>query len=250
MANFPGLDLVNYLDLPDGIWQPERLSDAHNALGLPPKRIMYLWLFDRHDSLCGQLVSHGWTFIGPIHLLVSPGARVESPLLRSTQAIDQAIGKFESAPGKYRCPKLLDYEHRPTYQGYPINCLWCSNNTWVHGFEVTAKNSDYFVADLSADEQPDGLITEIGYLFHRVPLKKVIFLLDTRTADTSLVNDFLQQAWNAMSSDAVNAGWTKEISVIIYDTLNLRYMVQATQSLWLGKSKVPLARRAAQYMGW
>ena len=74
MTDFPGLDIVDYRDLPDGVWQPERLSNERNALGRPTNRIMYLWLFGRQDSLCAQLVSHGWAFIGPIHLLVSPGA--------------------------------------------------------------------------------------------------------------------------------------------------------------------------------
>ena len=250
MADFPGLEFIDYRNLPNSDWKPDQISNTHNARGSLPKKIMYLWLFDRHDSLCGQLVSHGWVFIGPIHLLVSPSARIDTPILKSKQVIDQAIRKFEYEAGSYRCPKLLDYEHRPTYTGYPINCLWCSNNSWVNGFEAMAERSDYFVADLSTDEQPDGLIKEISYLFQGVSLEKVAFIMDTRTANRSLVNDFLQQAWCSMSSACVNVRRTRAIPVITYDTRNVRYMLQATRSLWSGKSKVPLARRTVQYLNW
>ena len=250
MTDFPGLEFIDYCGLPDGVWEPGRLTNARNAIGRRPPKIAYLWLFDRHDSLCGQLVSHGWVFIGPVHLLVSPGARIASPILKSARAIDQAIRGFDMAAGSYQCPKLIDYEHRPTYRGYPINCLWCTDRSWLHGFEALAARCNRFVVDLSADEQPAGLITEISYLFERVALDSVAFLLDTRTADEALITGFLEQAWASMSADSANQDRTRLIPVITYDTMNFRYMAQATQSLWTGKSNVPLGRRVAQHLGW
>jgi hypothetical protein len=250
MTEFPGLEFINFMDLPVGDWQPDLISNTVNAIGNQPKNIMYLWLFNRHDSLCCQLVSHGWVFIGPVHLLVSPGARIDTPILKSKQAIDQTANKFEYEAGSYRCPKLIDYEYRPSYTGYPINCLWCSNTFWVDGFKRVFKCSDYFVADLSADERPDGLITEISYLFQSAPLEKVAFLMDTGTADHYLVSDLIQQAWNSMSPACENACRTKAIPVITYNTRSVRYLLQINMSIWSGKSKVPMAQKITQYLNW
>lgn len=250
MSDYPGLQFINYQTLSDGVWKPGQITDHSNAFNSPPIRIMYLWLFDRQDSLCGQLVSHGWTSIGPVHLLISPAARVDSPLLKSSQAIDQAIRGFRYSAGQYQCPKLIDYEYRPRYRGYPINYLWCSNNSWVYGFESLANRSDHFVMDISAEEQPEGLIREISYLLQNHSLKKVIFLFDKHTGVADLVDRFMQRAWDKISPGSVNDHRVKPIPVIQYSSANILYLAQATFSLWSGKSKVPLARRAAQLARW
>ncbi|MEZ5534567.1 MAG: hypothetical protein R3F02_02980 [Thiolinea sp.] len=250
MGSFPGLTHIDYRDLPDGRWQPETLSDQANAAGKPPRPLLYLWVFERPNSLCGQLVTHGWAFLGPVHLLVSPVIRANTPLAISRQFIDQAAQQFNQASGHYRCPKLIDYEHRPTYYGYPINYLWCTDKTWEYGFQVIAKKCHYFVMDLSARSRPDGLVTEIHYLFRHVPLSRVIFLLDTYRTNDQLVSAFIREAWEAMPADAVNAGRLEPLTLIRYQSSSMKYLAQATLSLWTGKAKVPLAQRAAQWAGW
>lgn len=250
MSNFPGLQHLDYRDLPDGYWQPDKLSDRINAAGKPPLSLLYLWVFERPDSLCGQLVTHGWAFLGPVHLLVSPTIRTNTPLATSRQFIDQATQQFQSASGHYRCPKLIDYEHRPTYHGYPVNYLWCTDKTWEYGFHAMAKKCDYFVMDLSARSRPDGLVTEIHYLFRYILLNQVIFLLDSYRTDDQLVSDFIHEAWEAMPANAVNAGRQEPLTLIRYQSSSMKYLAQATLSLWTGKTKVPLAQRAAQWARW
>lgn len=250
MSKFPGLHYIDYQDLPDGIWQTDTLSDQSNALGKPPRPLLYLWVFERPDSLCAQLITHGWTFLGPVHLLVSPTIRTNTSLATSRQFIDQAAQQFQHASGHYRCPKLIDYEHRPTYHGYPVNYLWCTDKTWEYGFQVMAEHCQYVVMDLSARDRPDGLVTEIGYLLANIPLEQVVFLLDSYRTNIEMVSEFIQDAWAAMPVNAVNAKRQAPLTLIQYRSNSMKYLAQASLSLWTGKAKVPLARRAAKWAGW
>lgn len=244
------IQIIDYRDLAESIWQPKSLSNTHNAMGFTPMPILYLWIFERPDSLCGQLITHGWAFLGPIYLLVSPSARVDGAIMKSTQDIDRASAEFQTQAGNYKCPKLIDYEYRANYHGYPINYLWCTDKTWEYGFESMASRCEYFIMDLTAEERPEGLLTEVTYLFHYVPLEKVIFLVDTYRADLDLVQDFLLSAWSSMSPDAVNSHLQDLPPLISYNSSHPAYLMQAQLSLWSGKSKVPLARKAAHFAQW
>ncbi len=250
MSSYPGLRLVDYQNLSDGDWNPAAISDEYNAMGSTPPRILYLWIFNRPNSLCGQLITHGWAFIGPIHLLVSPAARVATPIMKSREDIDRAVQDFRYGVERNKCPKLIDYEYRAHYHGYPINYLWCSNRMWEYGFEAMAQTSDYFVMDLSASERPDGLVTEIRYLLHHVPLGKVIFLLDVCSSDAEIVDAFMGNAWGGMQSTSANINHGTPLTLICYDSGSMGYMAQATLGLWAGKGTVPLARRATHFAHW
>ena len=245
------LSIIDYSELPDGDWNPKLVSNTQNAMGVAPFPIMYLWVFERPDSLYGQLITHGWAFLGPLHLLVSPSARVDRPVLRTRDDIDTAITQFCSKAGKHKCPKFIDYEYRASYRGYPVNYLWCTDKTWEYGFRLMADLSQYFVVDLTTDERPEGLLTEICHILNTIPLEKVIFLLDTYRANIDLIRELLCSVWNSMAPNSVNAGKGGEIPPLIsYRSNNPGYLAKATLSLWTGKSKVPIARRAANYARW
>ncbi|MBU1233176.1 MAG: hypothetical protein KKD01_00155 [Proteobacteria bacterium] len=247
----PELDIIDYSDLPDGDWNPKLVSNTQNAMGVSPLSIMYLWIFERPDSLYGQLIAHGWAFLGPVHLLVSPSARVDSPVLRTHHDIETAVKQFHNEAGKQTCPKFIDYEYRASYFGYPINYLWCTDKTWEYGFRLMAGRSQYFVIDLTTDERPEGLLTEINHVFNTIPLRNVIFLIDTSRANIDLIRELLYSVWNSLAPGSVNFDKGETFPPIIsYKSSNPGYLAKATLSLWTGKSKVPIARRAANFFGW
>ena len=243
--------IIDYSELPDGGWDSKLVSDTQNAMGVYPFPIMYLWIFERPDSLCTQLISHGWAFLGSVHLLVSPSVRVDSAVLRTENDIKNAVSEFNNKAGRYKCPKFIDYEYRAFYDGYPVNYLWCTNKTWEYGFKLMAARCRYFVIDLTTVERPEGLITEVNHIFNAISLEKVIFLVDAFRADIDLIHELLYSAWKSMALDSVNSGKEERIPFIIsYNSASPSYMVKATLSLWTGKGKVPIARRAANYASW
>ncbi len=245
----PEFRLIDLQDLPESNWNPAQISSHQNAIGTSPFPILYLWNFSRQDSLRVQLVNHGWAFLGPVQLLVSPAARIESPLMQTREDIRKAAKNLLVEPGKYKCPKLIDYEYRPTYSGFPINPLWCTDQTWSYGFQIMAKQSEYFVADLTSDERPDGLLHEINHLFNFVQLEKVIFLVDSSIANIPLIRDFLLSAWNSMPRSSVNQGKGDLFPPLFsYRSSNLGYMLKAT--FGIGKAAIPVAQKAANYMNW
>ncbi len=245
------LRVSDYSSLPDGSWNTSLISDSQNAMGVKPFQIMYLWVFERPDSLCAQFVANGWVFLGSVNLLVSPNARVRSPLMRSHQDIDNAAKLFRNEAGRYRCPKLIDYEVYTKYFGYPVNCLWCTDKTWEYGFKLLASRCQKFVIDLTTDERPDGLLKELFHVFNTIPAENVVFLADIYRAKIDLIREILYSAWDAMISGSVNQGKGKQIPPLItYKSSSPVFFAKAALSQWTGTSKVHFARKVAHFLNW
>ena len=250
-GNSTYLEVLDYAELPDLVWNQTEITDNNNAAGSKPFPLLYLWIFERPDSMCTQLVAHGWACLGPVHLLVSPEARVGGSVMQSRQDIEQAIGRFAYNAGRFSCPKFIDYEKHHSYLGYPINYLWCQGSVWQEAFHQTAELCSRYVVDLTTDERPTGLLFELEYLFNQIAVEDVILLLDISRADLDIVRDFVLEAWNARDKQSVNReADCAPPPLITYKTYSLGYLVQATRSQWTGKSTVPLAQRAAHYAGW
>ncbi len=246
-----GLEVFDYTQLPDPAWNQQGVTDSSNAAGSVPFSLMYLWIFERPDSMCTQLVAHGWACLGPVHLLVSPEARVDGAVMRSRQDIEQAIEGFSYNSGRFNCPQFIDYEKHHSYLGYPINYLWCQGSVWQEAFLLTAERCSRYVVDLTTDERPSGLLFELEYLFNQVAVENIILLLDTSRADLDIVCDFVLEAWDARDKQSLNNGADQvPPALITYKTYSLGYLAQATRSQWTGKSTVPLAQRAAHYAKW
>lgn len=247
----PRLPVIDYSALPDPRWSQEQVSDTRNAAGAKPYPLMYLWIFERPDSLCAQLVSHGWVCLGPLHLLVSPDARVNDPIMRSKRDIEQTVKGFSTAAGRYSCPRFIDFEKFHSYFGYPINYLWCQNDVWQDAFRRVADRCTRFVVDLTTDERPTGLLFELTHLFNRVSAENIILLIDRSRADLDVIGDFVLGTWSSMAESSINRGPdTPPPPLISYKTTSLRYLAQAARGQWTGKCAVPLARRAAHHAGW
>ena len=192
--------VIDYATLPDPTWREEQVSDTRNAAGTRPFPLMYLWIFERPDSLCAQLVSHGWVCLGPVHLLVSPNARVSGPIMRSRSDIEQAVQGFSTGAGRYPCPKFTDFDRFHSYFGYPINYLWCQNAVWQDAFRRVADRCTHFVVDLTTDERPTGLLFELTYLFNTVATENMILLIDEARADLEVISEFVLGGWRRIPS--------------------------------------------------
>jgi hypothetical protein len=250
-GNSTKLQVLDYTELPDPAWNQGQITDTRNAAGARPFPLMYLWIFERPDSMCTQLVAHGWACLGPVHLLVSPEARVDAPVMRSSQDIGQAMERFASGSGRFNCPRFIDFEKHHSYLGYPINYLWCQGGVWQEAFHRTAERCDRYVVDLTTDERPTGLLLELEYLFNRVAVENIILLLDTSRADLDLVRDFVLETWAARDRRSANPGADQAPPPLVtYKSFSFAYLAQATRSQWTGKSTLPLASRAAHYAGW
>ena len=240
--------LVEIDDLPDGAWEPERISSTRSALGIEPVRLLYLWVFERPDDLRVQLIGHGWTLVGPVHLLLSLGARVPGKIVRNRAQMRRAVAHFRDAPGTYRPPKLADFTVHASYHGYPINYLWCADNIWQEGFRRLAGHCALFVVDLSADERADSLRWELDQLFASTPAERILLLVDSWRADLDLARELVAESWSGLAASSVNHRRRRRPpDLLAYRTTSPAYMLRATLAAWTGKAKVPIARRAAHH---
>lgn len=251
MTQTAEIEIKDIDTLPDnGAWDPALVSSERNAFGLNPLRILYLWIFERPDSLYPHLIANGWVQVGPVHLLLSPESR-ELAILENEAQIREAINAFRDAPGTFKPPKLADYEVHRTYHGYPINYLWCSNSTWRTAFELAAAHCSHFVVDVSVRDRPEGLTFELGYLFDQVPVENILCLADKGRAKVKTCIELLQTTWDARATDSLNrVPSQRPPALLTYSTHSWRYLRQAAWSQWTGKSTLPIARRAAHYAGW
>lgn len=243
-----GFQVVDYGSLKGGTWQPERISNQCNALGGVPAPILYLWVFERPDSLSGQLISHGWVQLGPLHVLVSPEARVDDEQITSNTAIADRIGRFSYEAGTWKSPRFADFEWFASYRGYPINTLWCSDSVWKDAFLQVAERSRYFVVDVTAEENPVGLTFELETLFASNHSSRLVLLMDRYRADQDETVSFLSALWGKTAQR--RASPSEPPPLISYNSAAAGYLAKAAWSQWTGRPSIPIANRVATYANW
>lgn len=244
-----GFRVVDYESLQGGSWRPDQISDRRNALGWAPAPILYLWVFQRPDSLSAQLISHGWVQLGPIYVLASADARIEGDVLRTASQIDDRMARFSHDAGSHKSPRFADFEAVASYRGYPINPLWCTEAIWKKAFQKLVGRSTYFVADVTAEDHATGLAFELQHLFSTVAGSRIILLMDRYRADRDEIVSFLSSLWEEVLSDR-DPGRTERPAVITYSSANIGYLAKAAWSQWTGRPAVPLADRAASFANW
>jgi hypothetical protein len=243
-----GFQVIDCGSLKGGTWQPERISNQCNALGAVPAPFLYLWVFERPDSLSGQLISHGWVQLGPLHVLVSSEARVEDELVTSKTEIAGRVGRFSYDAGTWKSPRFADFERCASYRGYPINTLWCSDAVWKDAFLQVAERSRYFVVDVTAEETPVGLAFELETLFASVESSRLILLMDRCRTDRDETVSFLSEIWGKTGER--RAARSGPPALITYSSAAAWYLAKAAWSQWTGRPSIPIANRAATYANW
>jgi hypothetical protein len=185
-----------------------------NIIGLPPRRILYLYNFFSAETLV-QRVKGNWRRFGPVYFLGSPsdfshshtfdwriGSSVTPAILATPESFD---ARLESATETVLAPgdsNLTDVSHFSG--GYPQHLFLCTDGSWRHGIGHLFNRADVVLLDASDyDPQRAGLNWEIGQLVDRVGLHNVVVLIDEGTDQAALCATF-RAAWLSMDSNSPN----------------------------------------------
>ena len=190
------------------------ISADRNILGLPPKRILYLYNFFSSHGIITKLEA-GWRRFGPVYFLGSPGdigmhhalqlrisKSVKPALLTSNEAIEARLAAAAETPlppgdkGLTGCSFLSG--------GYPHHHFLCTDANWRHAVIRLASLADAVVID-ATEYRPErrGLNWELGCVLDHVPAEKFIVLMDSETDQVALGEHF-RQAWSAMRGGSPN----------------------------------------------
>lgn len=185
-----------------------------NIIGLPPRRILYLYNFFSPETLLRK-VKGSWRRFGPVYYLGNPGDisfehtfdpaigdKVASAILATPEAFDARFAQANDdvlPPGN---PTLKDVSHLSG--GYGQHLFLCSDGSWRHGVGRLFDRADVVLLDASEyDEARAGLNWEIGQLVDRVAMRNVVVLIDERTDQVALCAAF-RAAWSAMEDRSPN----------------------------------------------
>ena len=240
----PAFRIVDASELPEGTWDAGAISDGCNAMGLRPEPILYLWVFERPDSLSHHLISHGWVQLGPVFLLVSADAPLQDDLISNAAALDKRLSRTRYDAGRHSCPALSNFEVYSSYRGYPINALWCADRIWQTAFESVISRCGYVLADLTTDENPSGLAYELSYVFAHVAAHRIVLFADLCRADLDLILPLLGRLWRESGAKGPTP------PLITYNSASLGYLAKATWAQWTGRPTIPLASKATRLAGW
>ena len=187
-----------------------------NIIGLPPRRILYLYNFFSSESLM-QKVKGNWRRFGPVYFLGSPAdfsyshsfdrhvsETVGSTILATPESFDARLEAASEAVLPPGDKSLTDVSHLSG--GYPQHLFLCKDGSWQHGVEKLFAHADVVMLD-ACDYEPQraGLNWEIGHLVNRKALRDVVVLVDKTTDQPALCKAF-REAWQSMDGASPNNG--------------------------------------------
>ena len=105
--------------------------------------------------------------------------------------------------------RLMERDRQPDPDGrYRVNEFFCRQDTWQETMQKLSAVSNAVLMDLrgfSTDNQ--GCIWELEQLLSRVPLERVIFVVD-ETTDRSFLEEKLHGIWHQIPAGSTNHGST------------------------------------------
>ena len=211
----PPLKILHSESLPSTPWEIGNMTDARNALGEPPIRTLYLWVFEAQGSqkICE---TQGWPQLGPVHMLLNATAlplkqlvhASKNLLLRDPESVDREIATYTDSAGTYARPTLfeqLGVLKGTTYEGYPIHTPVCTDGSWEHALHTLAKRCDLAVVNLSGyDPTHPGLEYEIHHLLSGGPPRQFFFIYDYGT-DADAVIESVLDVWSRLTNPPASA---------------------------------------------
>ncbi len=208
----PGLTILHARSLPEAPWNIDSISDARNALGTPPVRTLYLWVFDAQDAQTGVYKEQGWLQLGPVHMLLNATAlpmltlwrKGKDLLLPDPASVNAWLASFNDKAGSYLPSGLFgdSLRTKETYLGYPLHTPLCSDGSWEYGLRQLAQRCDLAVVNLSGyDPSHPGLEYELRYLLAGGPPGSFVFMYDHAT-DADAVIEGVLDVWNEMDPPA------------------------------------------------
>lgn len=262
----PDFHILHALSLPAVTTDIPSITDARNAVGEPPLRVLYLWVFASQSDQ-GGFETEGWPQLGPVHLLLnssalSVGQLMKSPkdlLVADQEALDRTIAGYTDAAGTYDRPKffMMGSMGRRVYRGYPIHTLVCNDLVWKPAVQQLAARCDLAVVNLSGyNPSHPGLEYEIRHLFAGGPPSRFVFVYE-RTTDADAVISGVLDLWSRLESEPAKV--TQLFFLRIPDSQDVGYQMQFQKAIrgtgWMAKAfldsegeYVPIAPRIVAYM--
>jgi len=177
--------------------------------GIAPRRLLLLRAFgsaDKRERLLDAL-EDTWRRVGRVDLIAGTDLAMrtlgswmlECFLLRRVDL--QFLGTETDV--KRRLTRL-DSELEGDLR-YPVNEICCYVDAWQAAVMKLADTSDVVLLDLRGFARDNlGCVFELTYLIWRIPLARVVILVDDATDEAGL-NDVVQAAWAALPRDSRNA---------------------------------------------
>jgi hypothetical protein len=168
--------------------------------------LLRVFALGRRSERLFDALSRWWRQIGPMALITGPdlvtsvvephefldylGGRLARRFIRDGADLDRRIAALDTEPdpdGRFR-----------------VNDLFCHADTWQMSVQRLAARSSVVAMDLRGfSESNQGCVYELGHLIDRVPLDRVLFLVD-ETTDQRFLDDTLEDLWRKLDAGSPN----------------------------------------------
>ncbi len=262
----PPITILHAASLPAAPWNLDLLSDTTNALGQPPLKILYLWVFAAQADQ-GGYETQGWPQIGPVHLLLNATAlrigqltgNLDKLLVADQSTLDATIAAYDDRAGTYKRPMLfvMGALGKYFYRGFPIHTLVCNDEVWKPAVHQLAARCDLAVVNLSGfNPSHPGLEYEILHLLSGGPPRQFVFLYE-RYTDADAVISMVLDLWSRL--DPRPATTPELLFLRVPDSQNTGYALQfqppGKKPNWIVRSMIahegeylPIAPRILAYL--
>ena len=182
---------------------------AVRAEPLPKARLLFLRVLgssSRSEKLFDLLAAR-WRYAGSIQLISATD--VARGRFEPDEFLDFLSGRLASAfisTGADLDRRLAELDLRRYPDGrYRVNEFFCRVDTWQQTVTRLMAQSDLVAMDLRAfTSERKGCIFELSALIDKVPLHRVVLLID-QTTDTPLLTQTLADLWQKMDPQSPNA---------------------------------------------
>jgi hypothetical protein len=181
---------------------------SRESRGRSAPQLLFLRVFalgKRSEQLYTAL-SKAWRYVGSIRLIIGPdlaastiqphnlldfvSGRLEGQFIGSVNALQRRVAEMDPAPdpdGRFR-----------------VNDFFCYQDTWRMVLSRLASDNVVALLDLRQfSARNAGCVYEIEELLNRVPLERILLVVD-RTTDDAFLGQTIRQAWTRMAADSPN----------------------------------------------
>jgi hypothetical protein len=188
----------------------DKISQADREDGDEPRALLVLRVFSlgRRSEVLFDAVTKRWRCVGDVCLIAG------TDLALSTVAPHQFLAFVSGKLNRLFVRGEIAYERslvaldrrRDADGRFRINDFFCHADTWQSVLLRLVKSTDAVMMDLrSFAENNAGCVFEINELINRVPLERLVFIVD-ETTDKSFLDRILDVSYRDLSIDSPNRG--------------------------------------------
>ncbi len=179
---------------------PAGVVRAQQQLPESGVRMLYLWVFDERTN---DGIVQRWRNVGPVQLLRGGGALGGLRTLAAT--VTGRIGDLIEETADEVATRLAGFDYERSDGGrFAVNSILCTDGTWQLALHELIASTDVVQMDLGGfDEDNQGCALELGLLVDRVPLDRILLVIDDST-DLPLLRRVLEDSWSRMDAASPN----------------------------------------------